>query len=432
MKNTYLKLIAILLALVCLLCSCQKEEIDPDKSSKTDKPSSYESEEPEEEEEEEEETEDTSKKEPTQILIGDQQENENYKQITPREISEYKFISFVTDETKEVLCLKVPADWGINKESDSSYLISRNRTEIGRIFLGESSDFNQWQTVASEEEDLNGFNITENIDKFGQGETLKFRYRYSAESVLSDELSVTLTVDYAELSAKAAFYIFKSSSFLSRKDAFNIGNVPEGKNGSILIIGNSFINSSNIGQILTEMMQKNNKSTEITDISRGMATVATYVNDSNLMAEIENGAYDVVFACGLYDSRDEIQNLKTLKSICDSSNTRLVVFPAHNETTTLITHVSQRISSLLVLNWQQELNYLIDDGRDIWDFCENDYYKHSTPLAGYVGAHMIYRAIYGELPKGRLSSSIDQSYVDSMLGDYVTTACAKGTLYTLK
>ena len=40
-KNTYLKLIAILLALVCLLCSC-KENADTEKETETNGPDNYE------------------------------------------------------------------------------------------------------------------------------------------------------------------------------------------------------------------------------------------------------------------------------------------------------------------------------------------------------------------------------------------------------
>ena len=55
---------------------------------------------------------------------------------------------------------------------------------------------------------------------------------------------------------------------------------------------------------------------------------------------------------------------------------------------------------------------------DRWDLCINDMHLHSTPLAGYVGAHMIYRAMYGELPEAPMQISINQSYIDSILGDY--------------
>ena len=54
----------------------------------------------------------------------------------------------------------------------------------------------------------------------------------------------------------------------------------------------------------------------------------------------------------------------------------------------------------------------------MWYLCINDSHKHSTPLAGYVGAHMIYRAIYDEMPTAPMKNTITQSYIDSILGDY--------------
>ena len=70
----------------------------------------------------------------------------------------------------------------------------------------------------------------------------------------------------------------------------------------------------------------------------------------------------------------------------------------------------------------REINSLIKAGRDKWDFCINDAHLHSTPLAGYVGAHMIYRAIYGEVPQGDMTSSISYKEIKNVLGDYVKTA----------
>ncbi len=469
MKNIYLKIIATLLALMCLLCACHPAENNSDESSEppeteftlsseseeTDEPTTDEgTKEPESETtsepESETETEPISELETqpetepetqpetepenpsSDVLVGDQSENENYKDIAVRSIPNYKFISFFTEETDEILCIKVPIDWVIQKVTDSSYSIYREEREIGNLFLGNSTDLSEWQTVATEATDTNGFDMTENIEKYGSGSTLKFRYRYCAKSAQAGaSLSVTLTVDYAELSPRATSNILKLTTFNPKSEEFNIGTVPEGKNGSILIIGNSFINTSDIGSILTEMMQKNGKNTEVTAISRAMATIATYISDTTLMREIRNGVYDVVFVCGLY-SLDEVPNLKTLKETCDISNTTLVVFPAHNEDTMVIERVSKRIPSLLILNWKGEIDALIADGRDRWDFCEDDTYDHSKPLGGYVGAHMIYRAIHGELPSARLSSSIRQTEVNSVLGDYVRTACSKGALFTLK
>ena len=73
---------------------------------------------------------------------------------------------------------------------------------------------------------------------------------------------------------------------------------------------------------------------------------------------------------------------------------------------------------MFCLNWKAELDGLILGGVDRWELCIDDAHDHSRPLAGYVGAHMIYRAIYGELPTQPLSSSLSQGYIDSILDNY--------------
>ena len=74
-----------------------------------------------------------------------------------------------------------------------------------------------------------------------------------------------------------------------------------------------------------------------------------------------------------------------------------------------------------------------EKGIDTWDFCIDDQHKHSTPLAGYVGAHMIYRAIFGEIPKKYQSNYFDSASYYATLGDYVTNPSflidAKATVY---
>lgn len=74
------------------------------------------------------------------------------------------------------------------------------------------------------------------------------------------------------------------------------------------------------------------------------------------------------------------------------------------------------------MDWKQEINSLIDDGINKWAFCIDDQHEHSTPLAGYVGAHMIYRAIYGELPTlDHGCSYVSTTQIKQLLGNYLKT-----------
>jgi len=167
------------------------------------------------------------------------------------------------------------------------------------------------------------------------------------------------------------------------------------------------------------MFSVNQKSVSVSALSRGYATVDTYISDESIMDSIRNGTYRTVFICGFYSS-SEIKNLGVLKKACDASGTELVIFPAHNESSNVIASATSTYKNLFCLNWKQELDGLIKEGVDRWDLCVDDAHDHSLPLAGYVGAHMIYRALFGELPVQPLSSSIDQNYINSILKDYVT------------
>ena len=126
-----------------------------------------------------------------------------------------------------------------------------------------------------------------------------------------------------------------------------------------------------------------------------------------------------MFICGLY-SGDEILNLVNLKEACDKSETKMILFPAHNESRDVINTALKKHPDYEIIDWKNEIDNFIISGISKWEFCVNDQHLHSTYLAGYVGAHMIYRSIYG-VPQGKVSETITQKHVDSLLGDYKKT-----------
>ena len=89
-----------------------------------------------------------------------------------------------------------------------------------------------------------------------------------------------------------------------------------------------------------------------------------------------------------------------------------------------ICHNSASACDVPMINWKGELDEMIDIGIDKAYLCINDSYSHSTPLAGFVGAHMISCAIYGEAPES--SGTVLSEYELSHHGDYAQT----GSFYT--
>lgn len=380
------KFTVLLLALMLLLCSCT-ESIEYEGETETQSVTK--------------ETVDTS-----------------YESIERYQSSGYSngYYGFAVDSA--VINITYPREWSF-RQGGGGFDIVRGKNTVGRLIGAQASDTSEW-TVLKTEEDMQSDVSTKMIieRKSTDGES-SYRYRY-VYTYTTDGVSrtITLTADCAELDKMTEAKLFMNTFFEEKVTSKTLGILSNiGDPSSVLILGNSFIGSSDIGDILREMLNLNGKSCSVTAISRGYATVDTYINDASILSAIKSGSYDAVFICGFYSS-NEVANLGVLKSACDTSRTQLVIFPAHNESSGVVSSAQSKYSSLVCLNWKNELDGLIRKGVDRWDLCTDDQHDHSKPLAGYVGAHMIYRAIYGELPLRAMQNAISQVYVDKILGDY--------------
>lgn len=331
--------------------------------------------------------------------------------------------------SERIVSLTVPDEWVLcEREEGLSYDIKRDGVTVGTVFSGKSTDFSEWRSVKSDSKEEDGLLSQMFIERYGSGDTLRFRYRFRFEYADGEKYRiVTLIADCAEISDSTADYLL-AATIADARDEVQMGELyQEGDPpSSVLVLGNSFIGSSAVGVTLQEMIDLGGKRCQVTAVTRGYATVATYINDPLVMQSIRAGAYDAVFICGFY-SQGEIANLGILKEACDASDTPLVIFPAHNENAAVVSAAKDAYPSLLLLNWKGEIDALITaNGLSKWDFCVDDAHDHSTESAGYVGAHMIYRALYGEVPTGNVSQAISQTYIDRLLGSYVSTGYVPG------
>ncbi len=358
--------------------------------------------------------------------VDDPDEDELYKSITCAQTAGYTEAGFGINDFDYVLSLRYPAEWSIEKVDGEAYKILCDGKTVGEIVHGVADDVKLWKTVNYINATASNVVTRRYIEKIGAGESLGFRYRFVYECKV-DRITekITVTVDYSALNSKANKWVYLESGFAPKtlKTDPISGIYEELDRADILIIGNSFVNTSKVGSILAEMFSINNKKCTVNAISRGYATVKTYVDDSGIMRDIKDGTYDAVFICGLY-SGEEIINLVTLKEACDKSDTKMILFPAHNESRDVINTALKKHPEFEIIDWKNEIDNFIVSGVDKWDFCINDQHLHSTTLAGYVGAHMIYRSIYG-VPQGKVSNTIAQKDVDALLGDYRKTGIVK-------
>ena len=341
----------------------------------------------------------------------------DYSGIECKSSKGYKFSYFQFDDSdRSILSLAFPTEWSLS-QGESGYDISRDGEKIGELCLGEASG-QEGETVCFNETDTNG-GVAYDWSIIHRGGEFFHRVVYSCE-IDGVERKTTLEVGYAELDEfcmkRARFSIsIKETSTDPGMGIIKLSD--KAKSKPILILGNSFIGSSDVGEILDVMCIAGGKH-EVIGVSVGMATVSG--NWQEYVADMRSGSYAAVFMCGFYGSSD-VTAFGTFVDACKASGTPIVIFPAHNENTEA--GAVNTYPDAYFIDWKGEINALISAGVDCWDMCIDDYHKHSTPMAGYVGAHMIYRALYGEIPPVVSQyGSLYHSDVTKTLGDhYVKT-----------
>ncbi|MBE6696656.1 MAG: hypothetical protein E7587_09440 [Ruminococcaceae bacterium] len=343
------------------------------------------------------------------------------------EIGEYVNTAMLNEESFTSLNMCIPAEWELFENADGSYSIYRENIEIGQIFKG-AYDYKGVNVTRLLYEKIicDGMTVKYSLNKNKLTKANFHVFLFSYENKKSDTEQLTLFLKQDEVSEEALVKL-KESSYPEYYEKYtHTGDLLDSSGAhadSVLICGNSFVGSSRISAILQNMCTSGGIDCDITAISRGFARVSTYTSDETVMSDIRNGKYEAVFMCGLY-SESELDEIAKLKTACDYSNTRLIIFPAHNEYRVAIEKAKTRFPDVYILDWKAEVDSIIEDGVDFWLMCINDSHKHSTPLAGFVGAHMIYRATFGKEPPliSDISGTITRKEITDNLSEYLSGA----------
>ena len=352
-------------------------------------------------------------------------QDDNYVDIACREVDKYIKVYPAFEVSNLALSLKIPEDWTLTKNGGTGYDIMRDGKRIGTLSSSVPTYAGPPATVVStDEKKTDDLLLKENLLKYFINGKVAFKYQHVFEFLDGSGKVFVMESDYAEVSRTTLTRIKNALKLEAIKSLANLGSIPmpQGKN-AILILGNSFVGTSNIGTILDNLCASGGKNCNVDAISRGYASMATYAEDTSLLSRIRSGRYGIVFMCGAYSS-DDVNKLEVIKKACDASNTTLVIFPAHNESAWLAESAHKQYPNTKFLYWKDEIDSLIDKGVAYSDFCIDDMHQHSKPLAGYVGAHMIYRSVFGELPPALTNAEsigLTQTYVRMKLGQYIET-----------
>jgi hypothetical protein len=319
------------------------------------------------------------------------------------------------------LLLRLPEAWRLEKQPTKSFNIYTDGRHIGRIAWGFDEKDDGWRELCVESMASGDLDIKISIEKsVSSGEYRHFICFAFAEN--GEMQRITLAVDYRELgeAAISEMKTYAECKAVGSDPQLGIIDIENSNSDRILILGNSFIGTSSIGPILREMIAQSGKETSVVSYSRGYAHVDTYAYDENVMADIEQGLYSAVFICGFHNN-EQAEHLAVMKKACDASGTELFIFPAHNEQPVAIQYAYEQVEGVRLLNWKDEIQSFIDSGLDKWYFCINDAHLHSNENAGYIGAHMIYRTIFGEMPTYTESETVSLTFLDLILPGYAQT-----------
>lgn len=360
--------------------------------------------------------------ETTTVQTTTRDENKEYLKIPLQECPGFVKNYYCVKDTYQTIGLPFYENWEQREDGEGGRILLRDGKEIGRLISGAADDLEEWKDLDQKTSSSSaGLVINEYLEKTGTGATLRFRHRYTY-SYREDGVfhRITLTVNYGELDKAAQDALRKEVEYGEHTVNPRLNELSELRDKRILVVGNSFIGTSQIGNIYNQIAERSGKEELMMAVSEGYATVKTYAESEYVINRIENGDWSAVFVCGFYTNMN--RELGIIKRACEKSGTKLIIFPAHNENRTMIESAKREYPDLLCLDWKREIDELIAQGRDKWDFCYDDEHLHSTPLAGYVGAMMIWRAIYGEMPSVDINDTyLPQDNYDAILGDYLTS-----------
>ena len=345
--------------------------------------------------------------------------NSDYISIECDKYDKFEYTYFSDKEDSKILTINMPKKWNFEK-SEQGYNIVEFSEVIGNITIcDEIASENNGQCVSETEIDAVGVFVTHTINKHQVNKDVSYSHTfiYKYEDINGSK-NIVIKLPYEKVSIDTASKMMNYTNLeeAARDKYLGVLRIKDNRK-RILIMGNSFINSSEIGDTLQKMC---GSSVVVDAYSRGYAEVRTYANDMFMMNEIESGKYSAVFICGFYSS-DNVTALNTIVNVCKNSGTKLAIFPAHNENRSVITSACAQYEYPILIDWKAEIDSFIQNGIEKEFFCVNDMHFHSTPIAGYIGAHIIYRALFGKIPlETQKYNYVSQTEIDR-LGEYKST-----------
>ncbi|MBR2319734.1 MAG: hypothetical protein IKA50_02970 [Clostridia bacterium] len=316
--------------------------------------------------------------------------------VTPPKSATLVEESITFDNIRRRVRLQLPDSLTVQTARQGGYtyaaLYHKNK-QVGRLLVNYLYPDTVSGTVAEEKTvDISGVTVQTLYYTAGSDTaTTYYGYLFAADNFF---YTLEISADYiSQQDFAACLSSLQTIELLVRNNRLDCRN----KDGlRIAIAGNSFIAYSNVTAQLQRMLATNNKNATVDGFSYPNITVSQIAADPQIMQQLCDGNYDILFLGSAYHS-DDITALAVVEKACQRSGTELVLFPAHNEGT-FNTDLAYRNTNVKLAHWKVAVDNLIAAGIPESDLIWYDGPRHSKELAGYCGAVMIYGMLYETAP----------------------------------
>ncbi len=329
---------------------------------------------------------------------------------------QWRDVRFYQQNTDLYLRFSLPLDWELKPMDDGSYEIWRGQSQIG------------WISPKPMKETIS---YMKRVEVTFQGDpnlladvSVSWNHRANLKEVYRDiniygknngaDFTLNLRVLYGELDHDAEEVIFAGIHKTKEKVDLPIQSLEE-SNGAkkILIVGDEAMAASRIADFLGDLLAGSGYTAELVPL--GEAGIKNVTFQGELVQKLLSKDYAYFFLAGLYDDVD-ISSLSNVLTLCTRSQTKAALFPSYGENRQAIDAAKTVYEGERILDWKAELEELVARGIPESAFRQEN--GNSTLLAGYVGAHMIYRNLFQAAPPALRNAPLSMEEITATLGDY--------------
>lgn len=334
-------------------------------------------------------------------------EDAPYASLPNRNVAnnEWRYVEFAQDANGNALFMPIPSDWSVTANGNGFTFSSGGKT-VGTASYSMSTP--SPNTYLGQELNMNG----------GMGSRVLYKkdathYTWVFSLKAKSINTLYFSIDYTQLSLANVDFILDSSRVYTLNSTLTPAAITS-SNGKILLAGDESV--AEIAAPLSAMLTAGGKNKyTVLDATVAGGSATEYAKTAWIQ-RISDGEFGVVILGGFKTT--ETGAVGKIRDACKSGGAKLVFLLGQADTESVVKDLRKTYAAVSYLNWKDEFEALVSNGTNKADLYSST--GVSTALGGYVGAHMIYRSVFGEVPP----TVSETATAKAKLGHYVQTGHA--------